>query len=217
MGRIRSSETPQARGQVREFNDLRLMAKAANQAMVRLERLGIKSPAYDYAQAALAIMGQPTKGERGARFDERGKATYNEYEYMKRVIQKFLKATTRTQKGAREWVENVWQGGNKAYDLEAHGISKEDWLDFWKEMPANQKNRSFGSEVIVYLMRAYSMKNGKKKDEQKMDIKEVAQKIQESKSLKEAYKNLGLTRTQYNKSKRLGKLNDTKQSKNKKR
>ena len=221
MPRINNNMTPKALGQARKFEDLRLMAKRANQAMVRLERLHIYSPAYEYAQASLATMGKYASSEnRGARFNESGIATYNEYEYLKRIINKFLEAKTRTQTGAKQWVQNVWEGGNKAYDLESHGISKEDWLNFWKDMPANQKDRSLGSEVIVNLVRAYSMKieddkskakSQKKRqliDQNRLSVEEIAKRISDSRDVKSAYKSLGLTYSDYRKSVKLGKNTD---------
>ena len=210
---MRKGETPKSRGQARLYNDVRLMAKRANQAMVRLERLGIKSPAYDYAQASLAVMGRRGTDMRGARFDERGVYTYNEMEYTRRILEKFLSASTRTQTGAKQWVENVWQGGNKAYDLAKHGVTRDDWLEFWKSMPASQKDRSLGSEVIVNLFRAYTMKNKELSDEQRLSSEEIARKIQESGDLKSAYRNLGLSFKDYQQSVRIGK-NDTKSSEN---
>ena len=214
MSKIRKNATPKARGQKRLFNDVRLMAKRANQAMKRLEKLGVKSPAYDYAQGALITMGKSPTATHGARFNESGVMTYNEMEYTKRILEKFLGAKTRTQTGAKAWLENVWQGGNKAYNLAEHGITKEDWLEFWKNMPAKQKDRSLGSEVIVNLVRAFSMKNGSLTDDNKMQVEEIAQKIQESKDLSSAYKSLGLTYSDYRKSAKLGKLNDTESSEN---
>lgn len=217
MARIRKDKLPTPLGKARKFEDLRLMAKRANQAMVRLERLRIYSPAYEYAQASLTIMGKTSNVEgRGARFNESGIATYNEYEYLKRVLNKFLNAKTRTQTGAKQWVEDVWKGGNEAYNLEENGISKEDWLNFWCEMPANQKDRSFGSEVIVHLVRAYSMKNGTLTDQNKMSVEDIAKAIQSSKDLKSAYNSLGINYDDYSRSVALGKKekDDKKQSEN---
>lgn len=212
MPRIKKNDTPEVKGKARLFEDLRLMAKRANQAMVRLERLHIYSPAYEYAQGALAIMGKTSSVDgRGARFNETGIATYNEYEYMKRIINKFLEAKTRTQTGAKQWLTNVWEGGNKAYNLDEHGISKDDWLNFWKEMPALQKDRSLGSEVIVNLVRSYSMKHGSLKDENALSIEEIAKKINSAKDVKSAYQSLGLTYNDYRKSVKLGKNTDDKE------
>lgn len=212
-----ANSKPTERGQKRLFNDLRLAAKRANQAMLRLERLGIDSPAYQYAQATLETMGVHKDGKTGRRFNERGVTFYNDYEYQMRIITKFLNAKTRTQKGARQWVEDVWQGGNKAYQLEEHGITKDQWLDFWQSMPSSQKDRSFGSEVIVNMVRAYSMKIESKKDgkservkkkidEQRLSVEEIAHKIQAAGNVKEAYKSLGLTYNDYRKSTKLGKM-----------
>ena len=181
---------------VRTYNDLRLLQKRANQAMVRLERLGIKSPAYQAAQAKLEILGKQTKGDRGRRFSETGKATYNEYEMQKKILEEFLGMSTRTQSGAKKWVEDVWEGAlssDKDLKLKEAGITRDEWLDFWSNMPSNHKDRAFGSEVIVKMLRTYSYKNKELKDENKLSMAEIADAIQSARYVKTAYSNLGIT------------------------
>lgn len=180
---------------VRFYNDLRLLQKRANQAMVRLERLGIQSPAYQAAQAKLEVLGKQTQGNRGRRFSETGKATYNEYEYQKRILEDFLGMSTRTQQGAKQWVEDVWQGAlksDKDLKLQEAGITRDEWLDFWANMPANHKDRAFGSEVIVKMLRTYTYKNQQMNDEQKLSMAEIAEAIQNASSVKSAYSSLGI-------------------------
>ena len=50
------------------------------------EKQGIKSPAYKAVQAKLEMIGRQTKGDRGRRFSETGRATYNEDELQKRIL-----------------------------------------------------------------------------------------------------------------------------------
>lgn len=181
---------------VRFYSDLRLLQKRANQAMVRLERLGIQSPAYQAAQAKLEVLGKKTAGDRGRRFSETGKATYNEYEYQKRILEDFLGMSTRTQSGAKKWVEDVWQGAiksDKDLKLQEAGITRDQWLDFWSNMPSKHKDRAFSSEVIVKMLRTYSYKNKELKDDQKLSVAEIAEAIQNSSSVKSAYNSLGIT------------------------
>ena len=193
----------------RTYNDLRLLAKKANQAMVRLERLGIETPAYQAVQAKLEILGKQTKGTRGRRFSETGKATYNEYEAQKKILTEFLNMKTRTQAGAKQWVENVWQGAldsDKGLKLREAGITRDQWLEFWSNMPSNHKERFLGSEQIVKLMRTYLYKNRELADDQKMSIAEIADAIKKSESVTEAYKQLGLTYKDIKKVSSLGAL-----------
>lgn len=180
----------------RKYNDLRLLQKRANQAMVRLERLGIKSPAYMAVQAKLEMIGRQKSDRIGRRFSESGIATYNEYEHQKKILEDFLGSKTRTQKGAKQWVEDVWQGAldsKKKLELRDSGITKDQWLDFWQEMPARQKDRLLGSEVIVKLVRTYTSKNKELRDDQKLSMQEIADAITESQNVKQAYKKLGLS------------------------
>lgn len=181
---------------VRFYKDLRQLAKQANQRMVRLERLGINSPAYQAVQAQLEILGKQTKGQRGRRFSETGKATYNEYEMQKKILQDFINMKTSTEKGAKTWVKDVWEGAlrsDKDLKLKEAGITKEQWLDFWSNMPSRHQDRMFGSEVIVKMLRTYTYKNKELKDEDKLSMAEIADAIQASTNVKAAYKQLGIT------------------------
>ena len=142
------------------------------------------------------MLGKATKGERGRRFSETGKATYNEKELLNKILDEFLyNEKTSTLAGAKEYERNVWESANKNNKLAAAGISREDWLAFWQAMP-DRKERLYGSTQIVAMMRAYSMKNAKLEDENKLSVQEIADEIQNSKNLKSAYRALGLTPTE---------------------
>ena len=178
---------------VRLYKELRLKEKAANERMRQLEKAGINSPAYQAVQAKLEVLGKQTKGNRGRRFSETGKATYNEMETLDKILNEFLyESKTSTLKGAREYQRDVWETANKNNQLAAAGISRDDWLKFWESMP-DKKDRLYGSSQIVAMVRAYSMKNGKLEDEDKMSMQEIAEEIQASKNLKDAYKKIGIT------------------------
>ncbi len=180
------------RGNVRFYNELRLKEKAANERMRQLEKKGLYSPAYQSVQAQLEILGKQTKGNRGRRFSETGKATYNEAELLNKILDNFLyEQSTSTVKGAKEYQKDVWESANENNKLSEAGISRDDWLHFWESMP-DKKDRMYGSSQIVAMMRAYSMKNNKLDDQDKMSVEEIAEEIQNSKNLKSAYKALGL-------------------------
>ena len=178
---------------VRFYNDLRLKEKAANERMRQLEKSGIQSPAYQAVQAKLEILGKTTKGSRGRRFSETGKATYNEMEILDKILNEFLyEQSTSTVKGAKEYMDDVWNTANENNKLSDAGISRKEWLEFWESMP-DKKERLYGSTQIVAIVRAYSMKNGQLEDENKMTMQEIADEIQSSKNLKSAYASLGLS------------------------
>lgn len=178
---------------VRFYNELRLKEKAANERMRQLEKAGMQSPAYQAVQAKLEILGKSTKGSRGRRFSETGKATYNEMEILDKILNEFLyEQSTSTVKGAREYMDDVWNTANENNKLSDAGISRKDWLAFWESMP-DKKERLYGSTQNVAIIRAYSMKNGKLDDENKMSMQEIADEIQASKNLKSAYASLGLS------------------------
>ena len=181
----------------RFYAELRLMQKAANQRMVRLEQAGIKSPAYLAVQAKLEVLGKRTKGDRGRRFSETGKATYNEMEIQKKILEQFLYGdVTSTVKGAKQYEKDVWETANKNQKLSEAGISKDDWLNFWASMP-DRKDRLYGSEQIVAILRSFMIKRNEGIiDEDAFSVEEIADEIQASKNLKDAYKKLGLSPTE---------------------
>lgn len=175
----------------RFYASLRQKAKQANQRMLRLERKGMKSPAYQAAQAKLEMLGKrSTKG--GRRFSETGKATYNEMEMMSKILDDFLNNKTSTVKEARNYYDSVWEGANRNNKLVEAGISKEEWFDFWESMP-DKKDRVYSSEQIVGMLRAYKNKEGSLEDANKMTMAEIAEEIEASRNLKSAYNSLGLT------------------------
>ena len=162
--------------------------------MRQLEMRGIKSPAYLAVQAQLELLGKRTKGDRGRRFSETGKATYAEMEILNKILSEFLEQKTSTIKGAKEYERNVWETANKNNKLSEVGISKDEWLDFWASMP-DRKDRLFGSDEYVTILRTYIDKKatGQLEDEQKMTVEEIAEKIKEKDTLKAAWGAIGLT------------------------
>ena len=180
-------------GNKRLYKDLRLKEKAANERMRQLELAGIKSPAYQRAQAQLEILGKRTKGDRGRRFSETGKATYNEKEMLDKILNEFLyENETSTLRGAKAYMDEVWDSANKNQKLSEAGITRDEWLKFWENMPS-KKDRIYASEQYVAMIRAYTKKNGQLEDMDKMTIEEITAEIEASKDLKSAYKALGLT------------------------
>jgi uncharacterized protein YukE len=178
---------------VRFYRDLRLKQKAANERMRQLEKAGLNSPAYQAVQAKLEILGKQTKGDRGRRFSETGKATYNEMETLNKILDEFLyDYQTSTLKGARQYERDVWENANANNQLTDAGISRDDWLEFWKNMP-DRKDRLYESEHYVSMIRAYTIKNGQLDDDNKMTMAEIAEEIEASKNLKDAYKRIGVT------------------------
>ena len=176
---------------VRFYEDLRLKEKRANERMRQLEKAKIKSPAYQAVQAKLEILGKQTKGNRGRRFSETGKATYNEMEALEKILNDFLGNETSTLRGAKKYREDTWQTANKNNKLTNAGIDKDDWFDFWENLP-DKKSRLYDSEEYVSIIRAYSLKKGELEDDDKMTIEQITEEIESSKNLKDAYKRLGL-------------------------
>lgn len=169
--------------------ELRLMQKKANERMRQLEIQGIKSPAYQAVQAKLEILGKRRKGDRGRRFSETGKGTYNEKELQKRLLREFLEAETSTLKGAKGYYDKVWESAQKNNNLDAAGITRDQWFSFFENMPDNKKDRMFYSQQVK-IFKAFMRKNGELVDEGKITIEEIADSIQEAKELNDVFSNL---------------------------
>ena len=201
----RRAQAASQQGNKRLYRSLRLKQKAANERMRQLEKSDINSPAYQSVQGMLEVLGKQRKGNRGRRFSETGKATYNEMQLQMRILDNFLNADTSTLKGAREYYDDVWESANANNNLSEAGISRKEWFDFWENMP-DKKKRPFGSEQIVRIVQAYSIKNGSLEAEGKMSIEEIADYIKNASDVKSAYKSLGIKPREYAKTSKLGSL-----------
>ena len=190
-----SGERSATRGNRRYYPELRLKQKAANERMRQLEKQGINSPAYQAIQARLEVLGKQTKGARGRRFSETGRATYNEMELLDKILDEFLGAKTSKISGAKEYERDVWETANKNGKLTDIGITRNEWLEFWENMP-DRKDRLYGSTQIVAIMRAYVKKNNELVDTDRLSMQEIADEIQRNKTLTEAYDALGITRAE---------------------
>lgn len=238
LGRRKSKEQISKRvrkateiGQRRQYDDLRLKAKRANERMRQLEKAGLESPAYQAIQARLEILGKSRKGTRGRRFSESGRATYAEKEILNKILNEFLyEQTTSTVKGARDYYDEVWKSANENNKLAESGISRDDWFKFWENMPSDKKDRLYGSSQIVNIVQAYTIRRdeirGMSKKERnalvksgemsrkdlnrfldnKFTVEDIADEIRASKNLKNAYKRVGIKFTDVKKARTLGSL-----------
>lgn len=179
----------------RYYEDLRKLQKRANQRMVRLEKEGIKTPAYQAVQAKLEMIGQRKGRAPGRRFKESGKATYNEYEIQKKILEDFLGAKTSTVKQAKDYQSFIYDKSNQLFNLEEIGITKKDWLQFWENMPAKKDDRLLSSDRVITILKAFTFKKGEKTNKglSKRDFKKIVKAVQATDKFKVAYTRLGLT------------------------
>lgn len=178
---------------VHYYSDLRTLAKRANQRMRELEKRGSMSPAYQSVQTKLEMLGKRADSSKGRRFSESGKATYNEYESLKSVLEEFLfMQKTSTVRGYNAYVESVWQGALKSerltIDLKSSGITKEQWFAMWSSLPDKQQ-RTFDSEEYVMALAQYNAKH----ENENFDVRELMRDFEAATNLKSAYAGLGLS------------------------
>ena len=178
----------------RIFNSkIRKLAKRANERIRQLERREPNSPALKTVQARLQMMGKRSNGTIGRRFSETGKGTRNELKQLEKELNNFLEMETSTVKGYREYRKNIFETANKKYNLKANGINFNDYMKIWETLPDSEKDRMYGSETIITMVVAAIKKNGKVKNENDFTIDEIIERIQNSKSVSEAYKAIGIT------------------------
>lgn len=196
----------------RLYEDVRKMAKAANQRMRELERAGMtSSPAYQAAQAKLEMMGVSTKKATGRRFSETGRGEWSYILRMRKVLSAFLGSETSTPAKSRALRDRTWETANKNNQLSKFGITKDDWFDLWKNLPQKEKDRRYGSSEVVRILKTvtYNRRNGKKRKDQKIDTEEIANALKSSRSVKEAERKLGITYKDKRAVASLGSLDDT--------
>ena len=171
--------------------ELRLMQKKANERMRQLELQDINSPAYQAIQAKLEILGRQTKGDRGRRFSETGRGSYNEIEMQKRYLKEFLEAKTSTLTGAKDYYDRVWETAqnNPHNNIAAAGITRDQWFKFFESLPDSKKDRMFYSEQVK-IFTAVMKVNGDLIDENKITIEDIADAIQEADKLNEVFSNI---------------------------
>lgn len=193
--------------QKRYYKDLRTLAKRANQRMVELEKRGMRTGAYEAVQGYLEIAGVKKKRATGRRFSETGKATYNEYEVMKKFLDRFLSSKTSTVTGTKKFYDDVWQGAKKNLNIEEYGITRDEYMAIWENLPAKKKERLYGSGTIIKMV-ATALRKGDEDlaDGERMTVAEIVEEIQASKNTKDAYKRIGINYRDMKRTAGLGKM-----------
>lgn len=176
-------------GNKRYDAELRRLQKVANERMRQLEMQDIKSPAYKAVQARLEILGKERKGNRGRRFSETGKGTYNEREMQKKILREFLAGKTATVSGAKDYYDRVWATANKDDKLSNLGITRDQWFEFFENLPDQKKDRMFYSQQVK-IFKEFMRKNGELVDKNKLTVEQIANSMQNAEQLNDVYKNL---------------------------
>lgn len=203
----------------RYYADIRQMAKQANQRMVRLEKAGIKSPAYEMAQGFLELSGRKGSDFRGRRFSETGKMDWNTAQIYRRELKQFLYGKhgreTSTKRGYENYRNDIWNTSNERYNLDELGLSKDEWFEIWRNMSNKKKDRIYGSETVIEIVSTITRLNkhnptkvSQYYDDGKLNIEEVIKAINSATGdLKSAYASVGLKYSDISTTRRkLGKL-----------
>lgn len=191
------------------YVDLKTLAKRANQRMLRMERAGYKSPAYQQVQAQLEMFGIQGSGDRGRRFSETGKATYNQYQALMKVLNEFVSDyKTSTVSGYKKYMDDVWQGARQsekiAVDLDKAGITKEQWFEMWSALPDKRK-RNFDSSEYIEALATFNIKHGAVKGGE-FNVYQMIKEFEESQDLSSAWASIGISDEDYQKAEDMGVL-----------
>ena len=188
-----------AKGQIYS-NELRKLAKAMNQRMLELEKRGFKSPAYQSAQARLAALGREPNQKGVRRFSETGYfKNKNEMRQFEKALRTFEEQKTSRLRGYRTYRSKVLKGLNEHYNYKAYGLTDEDILEFWEAMPDDERDRMFGSDETFLIVAKYvtDARNGELRNERELSIKEIVERVNNSKSVDEALESIGIDPTEY--------------------
>ena len=177
-----------------QSNDLRKMAKRANERMRQLEKRDFNSPALKGVQAKLEMLGIRTDTARGRRFSETGKfQNKNEAAQVESVLRDFLEGRTSTIKGYKEYRRDILESAKEKYNYEEYGLSDEDYLSIWENLPDDEMDRFFGSEQIIAVVESYIKSKSGEEKEGALSIGEIVDKLQSAQSFGGALRSLGLT------------------------
>ena len=185
-------------------NELRKMAKRANQRMVELEKRGIKSPAYLKIQSMLEMLGKRSSSDRGRRFSETGKGTENELRQQRAILTSFFQNQTSTLSGYNKFLDNVYEGADRSLGLKEAGITKEQYLELFEALPNDEADRMYYATFYIEILEAYQMKidEGKIKPENALTITDIIREIEGRKDYRTALKTIGLTIEDINKARK---------------
>lgn len=202
-------------------SELKRLAKKANRRMRELEAAGYESgsPAYQSVQAHLEMMGRRTTTAQGRRFSESGKyADRNDLRQQLAVINKFLASPTSTRTGYESYREAVYESADKTFKLKENGISQKDYEDLLNALPDKESDRAYYISYYIEAYEAYELKIKEdvkdiktdpdlgsaqkellieKKMENQYTVSELIDIMENSKNLKDAYSQLGLTQADF--------------------
>lgn len=165
-------------------DEYRKLAKRINQRMVEAEHRGITTPGIKAMQGALDTLGRK-------RFSETGKAaSQEELEFMKAQLQRFEAMDTTTVSGYKKYRESVIKTAREKYDLDELGISDEDYLSIWENLPDDKSQRAYGSDVYIAVTRAIVRKYGEDMPE---DIGSIIGTLESADDYKSALKSIGIS------------------------
>lgn len=173
-------------------NDLRKKMKTANQRMRRLEEKGAASPAYRAVQGVLQMLGVNGSAT-GRRFSETGKfRDVNQARQMERIVNNFLGQQTSTVSGNKQYRRQVMQTAESRFNLSEAGITEDEYMQIWENMPDNENERLYGSDEVVNIVKELKRRGVFENDENAVRIGDIVAQLQREGDLRGTLTGLGL-------------------------
>lgn len=198
-----------ANRRMRELESKGYMSPAYKGVQARLEMMG-KKPTITIKSKSEDI---PDK-HYGRRFSESGKFTnQNDLRQQLAEINRFLNARTSTRTGYEEYRAEIYESADEIYNLSKHGIDQDAYEQIFDELPDDKKDRMYYAEYYLSVTEAYQVKfkeqiehiqnatnrsEAQKQaeievlNENKVDIAEIVQIMENSADYKTALNRLGL-------------------------
>lgn len=170
------------------------LGKKLNARMRSLEKHGIESPAYRSVQGMLEMLGVRQTTARGRRFSESGKfRNKNEALQVERIMKQFEAHATATVTGYRKYRKSVLESAERRFGLKEIGITEDEYMQIWEALPDDERGRLYGSDETVQIVAAVLKTQRGMKEEDQYSVKEIVDRLQNSKDLKTAVASLGLS------------------------
>ena len=179
------------------------IAKLAHKANIRLKKMekkGYKSPAYLSAQARLEMMGARKNKDMGRRFKEGGYfKNKNEALQYETMLKNFLNQDTSTIKGYESYRNAVLNTAEEEFHLTDYGVTDEQYMQIWEALPDDENKRLYGSSEIIAMVESAVKAQKRRKEENRLSISEIIDKIQSSSDLESALSSIGVNINNYSK------------------
>ena len=84
------------------------------------------------------------------------------------------------------------KAAEQRFDLSSAGISEDEYMQIWENLPDNENERLYGSDEIVNIVKEVKKQLGKEEDENVLNVGDIVAQLQREGDLKSTLTGLGL-------------------------